>query len=486
MKYFKICRLNFASMQILFICLSVLFLSSCDSCNKKLEVNESLLTGYNLIAHSQVVSNATEDIDCYLDYSFGMGEGMKATAQFNLKLQDFLRGYQVNYYKVGKSDTLPTINLDSKEASFTEMNNFKEPGSKLKVAIDKITSNKTKSSLFITDFEKVDNVNLKQDLIGAPEPHPIDITAWAQNNFKEWLNEGNQIDIFAKQYSKPDYWFDKSNKLYLNWIYTIVFTPNAVLKDDKLYKRSVLKFLNDEYTNLNGSDSKHFSYNANNFKIEQGKKEDAIGNANDNIVVQENISTTKDKGFEYYNFKSSDLISFISDESQKDKRIINKVKIISEMSCFSNIQYGLNVYDVTQSLTDFSQSLNQKTPEVATDPETGKKDTVANKTIVYKYEEGIPINDLFEFVYNDDIKEIGIKLKQEFTGVDQNTIYQIDVVIKAVKLKDFKDEEEILKLNYSKDYKIKSLSESIKLSMTSVANTMENNVLYTFYIKIDK
>lgn len=75
----------FASIRTILLLLTVSFLFSCN--NKDVVVDESLLTKYNSIAHPTVIANAVEDIDCYLDYSFGMGEGMKATSAINDKLK---------------------------------------------------------------------------------------------------------------------------------------------------------------------------------------------------------------------------------------------------------------------------------------------------------------------------------------------------------------------------------------------------------------
>jgi hypothetical protein len=465
-----------------------LCLAACSGSETELVIDESVLSAYQALANPKPAENPIEDIDCYLDYSYGMGEGMKATESLNSRLRNFLIGKKVSYYMVGASDVPPAIDINSKEANFLEMNNFTEPGSKLKAAIDKIILNVNKSSVFITDFERVDDVNLKQHLNNAPKPHPIDASAWALNDFKDWLMAGNQIDIFTKQFRKPDFWFGKKNKKDLsdNWIYTIVFTPDYIIRDETLYKQSVLKFLDDEYVNLNGSDTRHFTYTCNHFKIEQDKKDDAIGDANDNIVVQENMTNTKEKGFEYYNFLSSDLLNFNLDETQKDKRIINKVMITSHNTCFSAIEYGLKAYDITASLTDFFTSRTQEAPEVNSDEETGKKDTIANKPVNYTYKQGTPVNDIFDFVYNPDKHAIGIKLKPDFTGVEQNTVYQVDIVVKSGTLKNFSDEDNVLALNYSNGYKITSLGASLKLAMTEVATRMENKVLYTIYIKIDK
>ncbi|MEP7170798.1 MAG: hypothetical protein ABI855_15625, partial [Bacteroidota bacterium] len=224
----------------------------------------------------------------------------------------------------------------------------------------------------------------------------------------------------------------------------------------------------------------------NNFKIEQGKKDDAIGDANDNIVVQDLVVQTKEKGFEYYKFLSDDLVAFNTDASQSDKRIINKVKITSQMPCFSEVQIGIQAYDITQTMTDFYNTIYQEAPEVTEDVETGKKDTVANKPIKFNYRKGAAVEDVFDFVYNIATKEIGIKIKPDFTGTTQNTIYQVDVVVKSVKLNNPADADNVLKLNYSGGYSVKSLGESIKYAMNDVAVSIENKVIYAFYIKIDK
>lgn len=450
-------------------------------------IDDNLLTRYNAIAIPIDISEPSKNIDCYLDYSWGMGPGMSLTSDFNGHLKDFLLG-KTHYFKVGADQIPPEIDINSKQADFTVIDNFQEPGSKLRGVVDKIIADKNKTSIFITDFELVQNKDDKK-LYAAPcpAPHPIDPSAWAKVDFIEWLKAGNQIDIFARKYSKPDYWFDKSHtKQYENWIYTLVFTPNSVVEDENIYKTSVLKFLNDQYEVANGSDSKHFSYSVNNYKIDQEKKDETIGDANDNLVAQNLVTNTFAKGFEYYEFESKDLVNFNTDNSLKDKRIINKIKIASKNDCFSNVQFGIKSYDVTESISNFFTSMNQEAPEVDTNAETGAKDTLKNKPIKYNYSKGQEVKDVFDFVYNIDNNEIGIKLKPDFTGVPQNTIYQVDVVVSSVKLKDFTESDSVLKLNYAQGYTIRSLGESVKFALNDVEANINNKIIYTVYIKIDK
>lgn len=467
--------------------IAIILLYSCGN-NTTVVLDSSLLEKYNSLSNPLVLTVTSDTIDCYLDYSNGMAEGMNATLEINNKLKGRLGGLNVNYYKVGAS-SLPTKieDINSPTADFTIATNYSERGSKLKIAVDSIVSHKDRTSVYITDFEKVDDVSLNRVYANAPAAHPIDVSPWAQKEFKEWLQSGNQIDIFAAQFMKPDYWFDKTgNSRNINWIYTLIFTPNYVINDENLFETSVLKFMLDQYRQVDTSLHKHYTFSAHNFKIEQLGQDDAAGNANDNVVVQENITSTKDKNFEYYLFESSDLINFITDETLNDKRIINKIKISSENTCFADVVYGINVYDVTSSLTEYYTFLNQPDPEIQTNTETGEKDTIGYVSNKFNYQKGTPVEDIFDLVYNTDTKEIGIKLKPDFTGVSQNTIYQIDVAVNSAMLKDFSEENNILKLNYRDNYSIASLGESLGLAMRDASTSLKNKVLYTIFIKICK
>ena len=53
-------------------------------------------------------------------------------------------------------------------------------------------------------------------------------------------------------------------------------------------------------------------------------------------------------------------------------------------------------------------------------------------------------------------------------------------------LKDFSEENNILKLNYRDNYSIASLGESLGLAMRDASTSLKNKVLYTIFIKICK
>lgn len=469
-------------------CLTILLSTDCSIFHHRedLVVDEALLTRYSELARPVANSAATStDIDCFLDYSLGMGEGMRATASINASLKNFLGGRTVTYYKVGVADDPPQIDINSPAANLIDLNNYKEPASKLKVAVDRMTAHKNKVSLFITDFERVEDVSLKQNLPGAPGPHPIDASAWAQNDFKDWLTAGNQIDVFAVQFAKPDYWFDKSHAKYPNWIYTLVFTPGAIVNNDAAFKSSVVPFLSEAYRAAGANDYKHFTYTANAFAIEPGSTS-SNGNANENVIVQSSFTTTSPKGFEFYEFASDDLVKFNGDATQKDKRIINKLRVTSQIPFFSDTKFGINVHDVTQPLANLYKSASQAAAPVTTDPETGKTSAAGTKAATPSFEPGQPAESVFDFVYNVGTKEVGIKLSPDFSGVAQTSVYKVDVILVSSTKRDFNESDQVMALNYGGGYAIRSLGDSVKLAVRDVAAGMDGKVLYSFFIKINK
>lgn len=447
-------------------------------------IDEGLLTRYSDLAHPPVKAVASSEIDCYLDYSRGMGEGMRATATINAGLKDFLGGRNVTYYKVGASEDPPRVDITSPAANFNDLNNYTDPMSRLKVALGRMTAKKDRVSLFVTDFERIEDGALRQKLAGAPAPHPIDASAWGQNDFKEWLLSGNRIDIFATPFQKPDYYFDQHrSKTYPNWVYTIVFTPASIAGDERAFKSSVASFLMDAYGKDAGKESRHFSYTANAFPVGHGGAAPG-GDANESAIVQE-FAAPQDRAFQFYRFTSKDLLAFQADPGLQDKRIINKLSVKPQVPFLRSVEFGIKVYDVTQPLTDLFRVATAPAAEVVVDIETGKSKTTGAGPAALAFDPGQPADGTFDVVYNVSSGQIGIKLKPDFVGVPRDTVYRVDIVAAAPELRDFTESDEVMVLNYRNGYQIRSLAESIRFAIRDVAAAMDGRVLYTLYIKID-
>lgn len=452
--------------------LTTVLLSSCKIFDGSEEViDEKLLTGYHTISHPSQNVSASEQLDCYLDYSDGMKNKTSSSADYYLALYNEIKNNaSVKFYRVGASDEPEEI--PAEEANFRTGKQYTDNLSKLESAVKRIVGNKQKIAVFITDFEKI--VGGVQNQTADPLSKLVSDDSWGSLYFKEWLNGGNRIDIFATPCTAQGQ---------PNWVYTLVFTPHAIAADPNRYDKSFTKFLADKIT----PGIKHFTYCVDNYRIEQEGKTPEIGNANDNSVVLENITGTKNKGFEYYRFASGDLITFNTDDNNKgDKRIINKLRIVSENAGFDNVDYDIKVYDITSSIGDYSSSLSQAAPEVKEDQETGDKDTVANKPVKYSYKGGEQVNDAFDFVYNKEKKQAGLKLKPDFSGVPQNTVYQVDIVPKTLTLKSFSEEDNVLVLRYKNAITLRPLRESVYNAIRDAAKAAEGKPIYTIYIRIDK
>jgi hypothetical protein len=208
------------------------------------------------------------------------------------------------------------------------------------------------------------------------------------------------------------------------------------------------------------------------------------GNANENVVVTESNIGAFAHGFEYYAFKSGDLTGFATDASQKDKRVINKVRVRSDVTFLSDVKFGIRVSDVTQALAGLDHTMHQGPPEVQKNVETGKADTVANKSVAITFQKGEPADSVFDVVYNTDTKELGIKLKPDYAGTSRHVVYKVDVIVASATVADSPDEDSVMALQYAGGYRIRSLGESIRLAIRDVVASMPDRVLHTFYIDI--
>lgn len=473
---------------------SVIFISSCGDKGKTIDdvtIDPTLLNDYTNFFNSPDTTKSADGIDIYIDYSDGMKEGMEAINAINTKITSGLAAKKsVTYFKIGALAEPKKIDINEPSNLWSDVKNFNDKGSNLKVAIDSIIKNANIQSIFITDFEDIINdlyklgvKNWKSPTIdgkAAPGPHPISTDAWAAQDFSYWLKKGNQIDIFVKKFQKKDNWFNAGKTPIDNWIYTIVFTPKAKVFDEENNKNSILNLLIQSY-----DESEHFSYNLDHFIIQQKYSAKEQGGANEMIIVQNIINQPKNK-YEYYEFNGSDLMDFNTDDAQKDKRIISKMKITYIMPEIETLHYGIKVTDISSSLVDYFSFKNQGDAEVEVDPETGKKDTIAGKHISYVYQEGLIVDDMFDFVYNTDLSEIGIKLKPDFAGVTLSTLYKIDLVVKEIKLNSFENEKNILRLNYKNGYVLYPLCNSITSAVEENAGEMNKKIIYTYYIKINK
>ncbi len=454
-------------------------------------VDSDLISKYhsNVLDGSEIISSADENkIMCYLDYSIGVGPAMKETSTFNQALKNFFESRSVEYFRIGEQDTAqPIEDINSAEASFDNLNNYTDRGSKLGVAIDACVNNKTAQSIFISDFERVDDADHLVPQAGFEEqPHPIKIEAWATRQFKNWLQSGNQLDIYCYPYSRPDAWFDKSNSTpkptYPNHLYTIVFTPKPLIEDNS----NVISYLNEKV--LEFPEFQHYEFNLNGIRKEVNHTTAEIGSANEILTVYDIDLNESPQQYEYYQFSGEELAEFVWDDAYEDKRLITGLKIFEEIDCIENISYDLNVFDITSNLEEFYTSIYSN-EEVVTDTnqEDGSVDTISGGALVaYEFDNGVPNQDFFEFVYNVQTKEAGIKLNKDFTGVDEDKVFRVDFVITDVERSGFDEKDyETLSLHYNASVqRIEALPESLDGAVRDLTNSMNNKRIFTIYIMI--
>lgn len=450
------------------------------------EPSAELAAAHMRTLYADRVATLDDSIDAFIDYSAGMGQGMQAASDVLDRLKSFLQGRAVAYYSVGASAAPTPIDINSPSANFVNLANFTERGSRLGGPLDRIRFNPNRTAVFITDFERVDDVNLKQVLAGAPGPHPIDASAWGQNAIREWLRSGNRLDIFARRFNKPDVWFDRSGRISVqNSLYILVFTPWADASDPDRLKASTLGYLLEQFEGAPADANQHFSVWADGIRLER-VNDGASGNANPNIAPDVfAIDSSTRVPHEYYEWALNELNEFREDASYSDKRILNGVKVTAAIPILDTAVLGISVRDVTASMRNLGEVAAAPPVRTDTNPETGKIDTLEAPTPLDPSLIGGELAaDVFEFVYNDETHEVGIKIDADFSGVAAVTTYRVAVVLKETQAMAFEDPAGALSLHYGGGYVIHPLRESVQFAVRDVAGELKGKEVYVFYITL--
>jgi len=408
--------------------------------------------------HTQYVAKAeapaaSDSISVYIDYSKGMHEGMMASMDFIKEMLTVVNSPRTVYYKVGTQDTPPRMNITATENIPWNISNYTETRSVLDEPVRQITRD-NRTAVFITDFELVkgqQELQIVQN--GKTFRTSIDISAWAVNEFETWLKQGNSIDVFAQPFTKQNSWVPQTQSQHL---YILVFTPKAWVQEPSALVNRLL----EKQRGL-----KHFRFSAEAIALTTKYKDKANeGGATENAVP--NMVQVNFPAFEYYQFNQKDLFK-IPEYSEKDIRFLRNLSLANAPVNYPDLQLEAKVYDITSEY--------QKYYDVA-NPVEGEKPG--------KYSFSAPgtTDDVFELDFDAKKREIGLKLHENFTGVDYRTLYKVDVVIKEAKPQFDSGLLTSLKWNDARGFEVPSLAASLTEALARI--NLRDRVVYTYYVEL--
>lgn len=429
-------------------------------------------------------------IDVYFDFSDGMGEGMRAASAVNLELINFLKGRDTRVFRVGATQEPTLMTLGDRGSDLLDLRNYSDKASFLRPPLDSVIAHPERASLYVTDFERVLE-GPPRVVAGAPRPHSLDVTAWGQDAFQRWLAAGNRLDIFAFPYQKRTPWFGGGT--IQNYIYYIVFTPRAEASDPIAMRSSLLQFLNDRFETVAGGGA-HFSYWADDIVRDTVPRGPPLCHGNQDLQLLDCATLNPDRSPEWYWVTSDGLLDFQQNAAITDKRLFTAL-IEPRIAFLQGAKIGMRVSEMTpalllvgQYLADSAQWLADSVaahPDV-TDPSTGQS-TLAPKpmrpdaaTLTGEVATGV-----FSWVANEATHEIGVTLDPNFGGVQQSTVYRIELVLEAGTLADQSVADAVLLLNYSSGYQIRALGESLKFALRDIVTNLAGRPLHTVYVRID-
>ncbi len=327
-------------------------------CGSKLPpIEQSKLTDLQTkYIHPLASDSVDKRIDVYIDYSSGMYEAIKSNEPFMNELLRMVNFPNTIYHKVGASSPME---VDITTAPYVPWNlsNYKDQMSKLDEPINQIIGNKNNTSVFVTDFELVKNPEKILEITqnGKIFKSQIDISPWAITQFETWLSNGNEIDIYAKKFMRDNFWVSPKAKQE-QYVYTILFTLRGLTgtRDNS----SLQSRMYESNFKTEPEDFYHFSYATENYNIKQENYNKENGGLTNSLASSQFFNGFKNK-FEYYELPDKDLLDFITNEDQKDKRLIKGLIFENNMANYPDAKLILKVYDITNTWSAFYQYVTQ-------------------------------------------------------------------------------------------------------------------------------
>ena len=439
--------------------------------------SEKLVQMHNIyVNQTERPKKVVDSLEIYIDYSSGMYEAMYSSLQSAMSdIFVAAKSPKTIYYRAGAA--IPyKIDIEAKENIPSVTTNYTEKKSVLDVPIEMIVK-RNRQAVFITDFEFVPT---GQKIFEAATPTGrvktwINPDAWAVELFEKWLSKGNRIDIYASKFMR--------NGTQPQFVYALVFTPQELVnQEDNLLKR-----LTDLDTKLS-QNLYHFTFQpiAQTLKAEQKDYESMNGGLHQSLAPLEFIQKSA-MDFEYYQLGFKDIDKYIvGDETEKDKRILQKLYWNGDVTNYKDLAWELKTYDMTETFNAYQQTEAQEPAQYDIDPETGDSTLVSGKTMAFKYIEGKQKSEVFDVVVNKDTKEFGIKLKADFIKPDKdNELYRLELHLKSASFNENPDLIKILQWKDKEGFVVSSLYASIIEAMkrTEKLNTKK---LHSYYVQFEK
>jgi hypothetical protein len=410
--------------------------------------------------HTQYVAKAdapvaSDSVSVYIDYSKGMHEGMMASMDFVKEMLTMVNSPKTVYFKAGTNDVPPRINVTATENIPWNISNYTQTRSVLDEPVRQITGD-NRTGVFITDFELVKGLQELQIVQnGKTFRTSIDISAWAVNEFENWLKQGNAIDVFAQPFTKQNSWVPQSQSQHM---YILVFTPKALIHEPSALVNRLLE---------KQGGIKHFRFSAEDIALTNKYKDKANeGGATENAVP--NMVQVSFPAFEYYQFNQKDLFK-IPEYSEKDIRFVKNLFLANAPVNYPDLQLEAKVYDITSEYQKFYDAAN---------PVEGEKPAK------YSYTAPGTTDDVFVLEFDPKKREIGLKLHENFTGVEFRTLYKVDVVVKEAKPQFDNALLSSLKWTDARGFEVPSLASSLTEALARI--NLKDRVVYTYYVELVK
>ena len=307
-------------------------------------------------------NDLSTNTDVYIDVSGGVNYGIESTQEYLEEITLTLKN-DGNYFKIhDKLEPFPITNYKTAYSEFLNKDNFNGKFSKLRLALNECINQNDKVSIFITDFLLDEGNRIKPSSLNSNITYPIaeDGTAWAIEEFSNWFNNNNILEIIAVKYDHPKetYGCRGQSKNCSKYLYYMFFTPAKLVGTNSAVEDIISTMKSFERTEYLKIDPLSFGFENNDIE--------GTGSVEYNYSAVKRLApiTIDDYHVQFIPFNINMFREHLNTsgiEIFQDVTIINNLNLYDRSNKDSspyNIQVGANFYDITDFFYEMS-SINK-------------------------------------------------------------------------------------------------------------------------------
>lgn len=347
-----------------------------------------------------------------------------------------------------------------------QMAQQKDSVSLIKEVLKTIVS-ENQNAVLVTDFEYIPREKKMYRAMtqqGDTTFTLINPYPWVTPIFFRWFQAGNSIRVV----SFPNF---KTVRGHQKHLYVLFFTTSNTHSDLSDVFSENAHWIKQDFV------SYHFS-GLNIPKIKPKHTDRFSGVVHSDI---DNVSFYENKQVEYYSLPHKFLEK--KNDSTHQNIVLHHLIPQFDTALYQHLSFEIQVTDLTENFSYFMNFQEHEPIRYGIDPNTGDSTVIKAPSISFRFTGGLPVNNLFQVVYDSIKNDLSVRLLSQSNQIDGNEpskLYALTIYLTHIDFKSSQSLQKNLQAIHEKGFRNESLYQSL---LNAYPKEIEPSILYQCYLR---